>query len=78
MDGSDCPTTPREGQWEQNETIVDGHSRREPAASIVKPEEESDIEPTVVPGKSKSTFGANKSNYLKWRAEYGQFFSPGL
>ena len=51
MDESDCPTTPKEKQWEQNVTMVDEHSRIDAAANIVKPEGESVIVPTVVPGK---------------------------
>ena len=35
MDESDCPTTPKEKQWEQNVTMVDEHSRMDAAANIV-------------------------------------------
>ena len=38
MDESDCPTTPKEKQWEQNVTMVEEHSRIDTAANIVKPE----------------------------------------
>ena len=38
VDESDCPTTPKEKQWEQNVTMVDEHSRIDAAANIVKPE----------------------------------------
>ena len=51
MDESDCPTTPKEKQWEQNVTMVGKYSRIEVAANIVKPEEESVTMPTVIPGK---------------------------
>ena len=39
MDENDCPTTPKEKQWEQNVTMVGEYSRIEVAANIVKPEE---------------------------------------
>ena len=32
MDESDCPTTPKEKQWEQNVTMVEEHSRIDAAA----------------------------------------------
>ena len=35
VDESDCPTTPKEKQWEQNVTMVDEHSRMDAAANIV-------------------------------------------
>ena len=41
MDESDCPTTPKEKQWEQNVTTVDEHSRIDAAANIINPEGES-------------------------------------
>ena len=51
MDESDCPTTPKEKQWEQNVTMVDEYSSIDATANIVKPEEESVIGPMVLPGK---------------------------
>ena len=51
MDESDCPTTSKEKQWEQNVTMVGEYSRIEVAANIVKPEEEFVTMPTVIPGK---------------------------
>ena len=51
VDESDCPTTPKEKQWEQNVTMVDEYSSIDATANIVKPEEESVIGPMVVPGK---------------------------
>ena len=41
MDESDCPTTPKEDQWEQNMTMVEEHSRIDAAANIINPEGES-------------------------------------
>ena len=51
VDESDCPTTPKEKQWEQNVTMVDEYSSIDATANIVKPEEESVIGPMVLPGK---------------------------
>ena len=45
MDESDCPTTPKEKQWEQNVTMVEEHSRIDTAANIVK------LEGASFPGK---------------------------
>ena len=38
VDESDCPTTPKEDQWEQNVTMVEEHSRIDAAANIANPE----------------------------------------
>ena len=45
VDESDCPTTPKEDQWEQNVTMVEEHSRIDAAANIANPEA------APVPGK---------------------------
>ena len=38
MDESDCPSTPKEDQLEQNVTMVEEHSRIDAAANLANPE----------------------------------------
>ena len=38
MDESDCPSTPKEDQLEQNVTMGEEHSRIDAAANIANPE----------------------------------------